>query len=47
MNCGRWKGLVETFQEILKGVFEEKESVLIIFQDLPEDPSFRPREGNS
>lgn len=46
MNWRRWKGLVGTFQGILKGVSKEKESVLIIFQDLPEARAFRTSEGN-
>lgn len=47
MNFQSWKGLVGNLQGVLKGVYKEKESVLIIYQELQEVPAFRHREGNN
>lgn len=47
MKCQSWKGLVGNLQGVLKGVYKEKESILIIYQELQEVLAFRHREGNN
>lgn len=45
-NCRSWEGRAGSLQRVLKNVPQEKESALIVYQNLRGAPAFRPREGN-